>query len=224
MLSPGDVSLPNGSGIEVSEILDPRMVEFDVDTVVERSVRVRVVLIGDLTEGLSLEGPIRAEPEEVQVRGPSRVLESLATIPTEAVDLSRLREPRELEVRLGASDPALEVVPASVRVNLPVVPLRTRTLSPIRVQVRNLARGLRARVAPDSAWIVVSGPELRVNDLQPESFLARVDAAGLGPGRHAVTPEVDLPDPVLKLLAIRPTRFVLEVEAGPGGEKRGNPR
>jgi hypothetical protein len=70
MLSPGDVALPVGSTVTVSEILQPHMVEFDVDTVIVRSLPVVLVPVGTLPAGVAVVAT-SSIPLRVDVRGPS---------------------------------------------------------------------------------------------------------------------------------------------------------
>jgi hypothetical protein len=70
MLSPGDVALPVGSTVTISEIIRPHMIEFDVDTVIVRNLPVTLVPDGPPPAGIAVVDA-SSIPLRVDVRGPS---------------------------------------------------------------------------------------------------------------------------------------------------------
>jgi YbbR domain-containing protein len=215
MLSPTDVALPVGTEVTVTEIIAPRMVVFTVDTLVERSVEVEVLVEGEPDSGLALAGPLLPEPPRVTVRGPSGRLGFLSRIPAGPLRLSDISSGEMVEIPLQLNLPQVEIEPATVTVVLNLAPLVTRDLSPVSVRTVNLAPGLAIRVEPDTAGVVFSGPATILDSLSPSSLEVRLDALALPPGRHLLTPQIDPPDPLLELVAVRPARFMVEIGSRP---------
>ena len=219
ILSPADVQLPPGSEVAVTEVEQPRMLTLSVDTLITRRVPVRVNVTGDLPESYVLEGPIRADPNRVRVRGPSRVVKGLTALGTEPLRLDRLEGEKGLVLRLAADTLRITVEPGSVRVDVPLLRLVPRTLPPEAVRFQHLGRGLRARVEPDSAGVVVRGPSEVVAGLSPDRVEVVLDLADLGPGRHLLSPQVRLPDPRLHLVTVHPARFLVEIRGRTGSRE-----
>jgi YbbR domain-containing protein len=215
MLSPTDVALPVGTEVTVTEIVAPRMVVFSVDTLVERSVGVEVLVEGEPGPGMALAGPLVAEPSQVTARGPLRSLDGLSTILAGPLRLSDVASGETVEIPLQADLSQVEVEPTSVTVVVTLAPLITRDLYPVSVRAVNLAFGLAARVEPDTAGVVFTGPATILDSLTSKSLEVRLDALTLPPGRHLLTPQIDLPDPLLTLVAVRPARFMVEIGSRP---------
>lgn len=219
MLSPTDATLPVGVDVTVTEIVEPRMVEFSIDTLLERDVDVDLVVSGDLPEQFGLSAPIEVEPTQVRVRGPSRSLEHMTGVATRLVNVSSLRDSTDLLVELEAGD-LIEVLPGTVLVRIPVVPLLNRefVISPIRVV--GLEMGLIAVVEPDTAYVTLSGPEASFEAValpdEADEMAVFLNGEGLAPGRHLLTPRVLLPEESkLRVVSIRPARFMAGVAVSP---------
>jgi hypothetical protein len=75
VLSPGDVALPFGSDVTVTEIVEPRRVDLVVDTLVVRSLPVRLIPTRAVSKGWARQPS--AEPPIVSFRGPAGVLARL---------------------------------------------------------------------------------------------------------------------------------------------------
>ena len=90
MLSPADVELPVGSDVEVTGVEEPRMVSLTVDTLVTRTVDVRLSLVGDLPEHYVLDGVIRPDPPRVRLTGPAEELAGITMVSTEPLRLDEL--------------------------------------------------------------------------------------------------------------------------------------
>ncbi len=217
MLSPTDVALPVGAEVTVTEIVEPRMIEFSIDTLLEREVDVDLMIRGELPEQFGLSAPIEVEPAQVRVRGPSVVLEHLTRVATRMVDLSSLREYTELEVALSQGD-LVGIFPSTVLVRVPVVPFVNREFMISPVRVAGLETGLAANVEPDTAYVILTGPEAGFEALEEGDVEIFLPGEGLAPGRHLLTPRVLLPDSSpLRVVSVRPARFTAGVGAPRGG-------
>jgi YbbR domain-containing protein len=206
-----------GTEVNITEIVEPRMVEFSIDTLLEREVDVDLVVGGELPEQFGLSAPIEVEPTQVRVRGPSITLEHMTRIATRMVDLSSLRDSTELEVELDPGD-LIEISPSSVMVWVPVVPLVNREFVITPVRVVGLETGLAAAVEPDTAYVILTGSEDAFQDLDGEvaGVAVFLNGEGLAPGRHLLTPRVLIPDPsTLRVVSIRPARFMAGVGVSP---------
>ena len=220
MLSPADVVLPAGSDVRIMEILEPTMIEFSVDTLVEKNVPVQPILRGHPPEGFVLAGPVILTPEQVTVRGPSLLLEELDHVETERLDLGLFNRTRNVELRIEPMAPGIESEVTRIRARVPIAEHVTQTLPRVPVHITHLASGLFVRVEPDTAEVVLGGFADDLDRVPSESLVVTLDVTGLGSGRHLLSPEVRLPaDNSVRLLSVRPSRFVVEI--GSPGTKGG---
>lgn len=81
------VTLGGATGLVVEEVL-PTSVRLQFERVTSASLAVNLVTTGELPDELALAAPLRVAPDYVAVRGPARVLENRAAIPTRQLDLS----------------------------------------------------------------------------------------------------------------------------------------
>jgi hypothetical protein len=224
-LSAADLSLPEDVRVSLVRFLEPEIVSLAVDSMITEGVPVRLALVGELPDTVGLAEPMRPEPAEVQVSGPSRRVRALDAIPT---------EPLWLEGLLTEPNPVVEVVapegvrvrPASVRAVGGLLALETRVLPPLLVLFDGQAPGAPVRVTPDSARVTVLVPQ----GLPPEDAVrataVRLDLTDLLPGTHLLTPSIGISIPTARVRGVEPLRFEVLIggagrESPPGAQ---NPR
>jgi hypothetical protein len=111
-LSPENFSLPPGVALRK---VTPEEVAVRLDVEAVRSVAVQVDWAGTLPPGLRIES-CELRPAQVQVSGPSRRMDELATVYTEPVDVSALPRGRIADVRLVVPHPVMSIEPDTVAV------------------------------------------------------------------------------------------------------------
>ena len=123
-INPDRLDLPRGAKILA---FSPSTIEVKLDAIVEKAVRVRADVTGELPPGLKLEG-VEVEPSVVNLLGARTVLNSLREVTTEPLDLSEFRStaPRQVPLVIGRNNvwPA-DQKNATVRVLVRVVADRT---------------------------------------------------------------------------------------------------
>jgi hypothetical protein len=214
-LGPADLMLTGDVQPEVTEVLSPRMITLDVDTVVTRRLPVRLALVGDLPAGLGFVSPLRPDPAEVRVTGPSEVLDNMESVGTESLWLDKLRGSVRAMLRVHSERKGVRVFPDSVAVEVDLEQVESRRLPPVPVVVVGAAADLIAHVEPESAAVTVSVPPDRSDAAISREVKVFVDATDLPPGRHLLTAQVDLLSPELRLEGVQPGRFLVEL-AHPG--------
>ena len=122
-INPDRFPLPRGAKILA---FAPPNVTVKLDAIVEKAVRVRAELSGELPRGLKLEG-VEVEPSVVTLLGARTVINSLREVTTEPVELSEFRTtaPRQVSLVIGRGNvwPA-DQKNATVRVLVRVIPDR----------------------------------------------------------------------------------------------------
>ena len=84
-LTPENVSLSLPSGVKLDEVLPPR-IAVRLEAVEEKEITVEPVTIGAIPEGFELYSETPS-PAKVRVRGPTSVLKTLTSVPTDKIDL-----------------------------------------------------------------------------------------------------------------------------------------
>ena len=208
IISPADVLLPASAGVTVEAIHAPKAVTLQVDSLITRRLPVEIALIGRLERGLSLQGALRPEPQEVLVQGPSTLVQPLEALTTEPLDLSRIQSSvtRELSVR---HDSTLTVHPQIVAVTLELIPTQAKTLV-LTVEARG-ATGRTVRILPETATLHVEGPVEILEGAEVGTVDLWVDVADLPLGLHRLSPQVSLPFENIEVIAVVPSEFLVDV-------------
>lgn len=158
---------PNNLQVE----LEPRWV---------RTVRVEVVTVGEVPEGLRVQG-IRPIPERVALAGPKSILEGLDSVATQPLPLDGLRASTTLDAELALRPRTLALAePTPVQVSVEVEPITSsRTFAAVPVVTQR--PGWRPRV--EEVEVVLSGPAGELDALAEDAvtLLVVVPADAEGP-------------------------------------------
>jgi len=171
--------------------VSPSEVILDVDRVVQRDIPVHVDVDGRPASGYEVASS-EAKPSSVMAIGPSRYVNTLGQIPTEPVDITGVNADVDRRVDLENPNPAVALTASRVDAKVHVgEKVSDREFRAVSVEVRD--SDYKFNVAPNRATVVVRGPMLKLQELDPNG-IAYVDAKELTPGSHEVPLQVDLPD------------------------------
>jgi hypothetical protein len=203
---PETLELPRGLQIVR---LTPAEITLEFARVARRQVPVHLATTGKPPNGLRVTNT-KVAPEVVLVIGPAEQVERLKTVETMPLDLGAAA-PGLLEEEVPLENPGEYVSYSATAVNAQVwleEPEQTRSIGSVPVVIRNSAHRITLR--PPQVRITVRGPRSAVEALELDHGAVYIDAAGLGPGRHDVTPQVDLPSDV-ELLLREPPKLQLQI-------------
>lgn len=197
--------------------LDPQTINVIVPIQSRPDIReVRVtpnILAETLPEGYALTG-YTPEPDVVLVTGAPAALNNLpGTLFTEPIDLTERTGSFEqtVAVQLPSDDVAL-VGGARINVSVVISPLlSSRQFDRVAVEIIGLGEGYTASLVPDEVTVLVSGPQLMVEDLERENVRVQVDLGGLIEGVYQIKPDVSLEQQTATLaltnLSVLPTEI-----------------
>ena len=204
---------PVGAGqLEV----DPEVVsvQIEVRTVeTETTVAVRPIIDGTPAPGFALEA-VRVEPAYVTIIGLPEVLEEISSVTTEPITIEGLSANDTFEVELQLPDDI------SLADNEPTTVTVTATLGP-SVSSRTFVVGVLCTGSGDNAClprveeiaVTLSGAGEALSALTAADVTPTVDASGLDPGEHDLTPVVSgLPEGV-ELVGISPGAVPVTIAA-----------
>jgi hypothetical protein len=212
-LVPADILVPSNLGLVVLEVLSPTAINVALDELVSVVLHVVPSLVGEPPTGHVQSGEVTLDPEVVTVVGPRSRVGALTEVATEPVSLAPHDRPFRVAVAVRVP-PGLRALPDSVEVSADIERSSRLRLRQVPVVVRN-SRRYGVEVRPDTGAVTLVGPVSQLDQLsmldaagRPTGIGIVLDAAGLGPGEHALTPRVELTGR-LRLVAIEPARFEL---------------
>ncbi|NDC38473.1 MAG: hypothetical protein EBZ48_10525 [Proteobacteria bacterium] len=171
-LSPEDLKLP--AHLEVSSI-EPQMIEFKLDELIERELSVVVPRIGTFEEAVRAES-ISSEPEKIIATGPRSELRERSSIETEALDLRTIHEDTTVSLAFRSPPPLTRLSKERVNVSLKLAPiLDERKFEGIPVEVR-LPSGQKGaqEVLPKTVSVTLRAAKTALTQLKRSSVVAIV--------------------------------------------------
>jgi len=154
------------------------------------------------------------------VSGPASKVDDLREIKTEPIDLHGAPEAIQRSALLSWAGDFVSFTPDHVNVMVTFAPtMMSRKFDRVEVAVRNVPPGTRARLVPPRVDLTVQGPQKLLASYALPDGSVWVDAGGLDPGSHRVTPQIDLPDS-LEVTRRDPEVQTLEIVANHGPTPR----
>lgn len=198
--------------------MEPARIDLRIERLLRKTVPVKAVLVPAQRNGYTISG-VTVTPSEVEVSGPAGQTEAVQLVQTEPISTLGVDGYIERDAPLAQGGEWLLLFPDSVRVGFTVEEVEgRRTFTAVPVVVRG-AQGP-ASITPVTVAATVRGPQRRLLELEPESGAAFVDAGGLGPGAHAVSVQMMLPQG-FQVDDVSPATVRLEIEGKPAGDGKG---
>jgi len=192
-LTTGILDLPEWLKPEDVTIDGPKSLVLDFEPVVIRYVPVSVVFSGALPKEMILVGQPAITPARVLVRGAASVMNGIAAVRTEAIDLRNKRGRFSREVALERSGAGREIIPGKVIIEFEVAKRAVRTIEGISPTLLHVEEGLEIDCSPKTAMLTVEGPEELVKKLMPEDVSIILTLAAGKRGVYRIQPEVIVP-------------------------------
>lgn len=190
--------------------IEPPRIDVRLEPLVRKTVPVRALLVPERRNGYRIAN-LEVAPASIEVAGPASRVERLRVVETEPINTLSVDGAVDRDVALAGAGQWLAYSPASVRIVFTVEEIEgRRTLGAIPVEVRN-AEGT-AVLKPATVTLTIRGPEVRLREAVLEYGTAFVDAKGLKPGAHAVSPTVSLPEGFV-LEGVSPPLLQLRLQA-----------
>ena len=175
-LSPEHVHIPQGRGTTVTEIVSPRTLDLEFDTLVEKKVTVRSDITIEPPEGYVQVGPITFRPDSVLVRGPAQYIKAIESVSTESFSFSGAKKAVTNVVRLvEPEEHNVTVIPRQINGSIDIQRLIQRTIDGIPVTLTHVPQGTTAHLEPSVISITVSGGDKYISTLTKEDFSVSAD-------------------------------------------------
>jgi len=181
-----------------------------------RNVVVKVVTSRQVTEGYWLTNIIVTPPNvTVFSTNPQLVNELPGFVETEPVDLTGLKDDVDIRVTLDLPEGVTLAGEESVLVRLSIAALEGSLPIALPLEIIGLSPELQAAVSPEQVDVLITGPLPILNNLTPGGIRVSINLAGLLPGTHQVTPEVDLLPTQLKVASVLPESVEVTITYAP---------
>jgi len=215
-------SIPFSRGIRVMRI-QPANITFQLEHLISKDLPIQAVTKGELPEGLEL-GAITMTPKTVRATGPENILGREQVILTEPLDLSRLHQTVSLQTALDLKPELAELIgELDVTANLNIHQQMTRiNVAGIIAEINHEGERTTYHLQPPTVQVEAEIPTLLLNQTEDPTvlFKARLEAAGLKPGRHELPVTVS-GDANVKIINVTPNKLRLLIsEPQPAKKQR----
>lgn len=158
------------AGVSVVQV-SPPAIDIDLDRRLEREVRIKEMVIGDVASGYT-KGPVTVEPRTVTISGPQSIVRQISEVATDVVDVNGLTETTRFDMGLALKErtvSAVDSTPISVSVNVtPIIVKKVFNKVPI------MARGSDWKPQVGEATVTLEGRQADMVELSPEQVSVQV--------------------------------------------------
>ncbi len=176
-LSPVNTSLAaTGNPVTVEGIVTPTSLTLDIDRVGEARIPVQPNLVIEADEGFAVARQSDPEPPDVSVRGAVSLVRALRSVSTVQREISGVRNNLNLTLPLVPPEGyGVSISPDSVRIEIEVVPVKTRVFENIPIVVYNVPAGGKVTIYPKVINVELTGPPEDIDLLNRNALVASVD-------------------------------------------------
>jgi YbbR domain-containing protein len=187
-----------------------------------RTVSVKVVTIGDVTNGYDLAA-ISYNPIVITVfsTDPNLVNELPGFIETQPLNLNDASEDMVVSLPLNLPTGMTVVGESTIRVAASISPIRgSLTMTNLTVETFGLDPKFTAKLSPQSVDIILSGPLPTLDELIPGNIRIVIDLTGFEEGKYQLEPSPEINVQEVLVQSLLPA--AIEVEVLPIAENPGN--
>lgn len=188
--------------------------EFCIATIYpSRAVPVDPLITGKPIEGYVIVG-IEINPGEVQISGPSEIINNLGTIRTELLDIEGASTDVKRELKLQDYE-GVYLSPGEqsrVQVLVRIEKIVERTIEYEDIDVRNLDSELKAQIEDEKISVIIRGPSSYVTTVKSSDIKVYVDLEGATKGDKPYPVKIDNIPKGVELIDIEPTSVKVSIK------------
>ncbi len=176
--------LPSDARVARVEVLEPQRILAELDETVIRDIPITPAVVGVPAARHVQVGKTFVNPPAARVKGPRKLVDQVALVSTDEIDISGDRNTVRKKVKLLESfGPTVEITPETVEIGITIEPVQLGSIDRVVVEVAGpVPDGWTARVRPESVTVRVSGARsfVEVAQGQVSRLLLSSDAWKLG--------------------------------------------
>jgi YbbR domain-containing protein len=178
VIKPEQIPIPEGSGLQVTDILSPPSLKIKLDHLLEKKVKVQPHIGVLPADGFVQVGELHYGPKEVMISGPKIEVTQIEVIHTKEKVIQNAEKSVSEQLDL--------VMPPgyNLKVSLPVINFSVeiqkaveKEFSHLPVKLINIPRRREILLQPDSISLTIFGPESLVTHMLPDKIKAVIDCA-----------------------------------------------
>lgn len=193
-LTSSQIRLPGGIDRRQVSVLSPGFVDLALQRVVQKRVDVSLATTGAVPDNYVLMGgSVRVDPPMVVVRGAQSWVAQVTAVPTEPLDLSRVKSSIDRDLPLVFDRNRFSCDPDKVTVTAVVNERGQRVLANVPPTVLVDSDDYLARVFPSTVSLTLEGAVPVLDTLSSGDVSVLLNLSGKEPARYRLAPEVILP-------------------------------
>jgi YbbR domain-containing protein len=193
-LAPRQIQLPTGFDPRNVRILEPIAINLRLERLVSKRVKVTLSTTGAIRADLVLlDGALAITPSWVSIRGPASAVDRINSVTTEALDLEKIKESFDREIRIELAGARFQSDPDRVTVSVRVEERGERVFANVPPTVLLDSEDYFANVEPPTVALTLTGPRAVLDTLQYGDVSVLLNLGGLSESRFRIAPEVILP-------------------------------
>jgi YbbR domain-containing protein len=216
VVSPSEIVTPPDKEIEVLEVIEPKAIRVELDTLITKKLPPELVFKGDVPDDKVMIGNPWADPAEIVIAGAASIVGALSSVTTQEIDLGQLAKKGRVTAKIVLADlPSVTSDVEEIAVNVRVEPRKELGIPSVPIESVS-GRGVKARFTPDSLDVVISGAASQVDSLDPQELRLVVDVTALPSGQLVFRPVVRDGDLIFEVRSVgrdREDEHVVEVRA-----------
>ncbi len=167
--------VPEGVGVVQ---ISPPGVDIDLDRKMERVVRIKPAIIGEVASGYRLAN-IDVEPKTTKIVGPRSVIRNIAEAATDVIDVTNLKETKVFELPVTPKSRAVKsTLSESVKITVQVDPIiAEKTFTEVPVMSRTDGWN----TIPSTALVILSGPAIDMRELTADRISVQAHMPSVAP-------------------------------------------
>jgi YbbR domain-containing protein len=205
-------------------VVYPLKISVQLDRKITKTLPLAAVIAGRVADGFNLIS-YSISPSEITVTGPFGLLESLAEIKTDPIDLDGRNTDFSMEVHIANPNPLLVLRGSSTgKFTCFINPtVSVRSIDGIAISLKGLNSDFEADTGGRTGNIRIEGNQLELDGFRPSPDFFIIDCSGISePGTYTLPVMVDLPSDFL-LIRYDPEDLIVTVTHRGNSEHKEHP-
>jgi hypothetical protein len=154
-----NIVLPSDARVARVDVLEPKRILAEFDETVIRDIPITPTVVGIPAAKHVQVGKTFVNPSAARVKGPRRLVDQIALVPTDEISIQGNRNTVRKKVKLLKSfGPTVEITPEMVEIGITIEPILIETLQNVAVEITDdLPNEWTHEIRPESLVVKVSG-------------------------------------------------------------------
>jgi hypothetical protein len=154
-----NIILPSDARVARVDVLEPKRILVEFDETVIRDIPITPTVVGVLSAKHVQVGKTYVNPASARVKGPRRLVDQIALVSTDEINIQGNRNTIRKKVKLLKSfGPTVEITPEMAEIGITIEPILVERIENVPVEIADdLPEEWTHEIRPDSLTVMVSG-------------------------------------------------------------------